>query len=601
MKLVFNNITQKNKEIISLNKNKFYKNDILDIQKYPDEIIQLYYDKQNPYANYHKTIIDLSNIEEPLKTQLKDFHYLFLMNYKEDFYVEYLKGYKTVNDNKTLKTFRHYYNIFNDLVVLLSKTQIKDIYSISNLDNFDKKCKLLILKIRNSLDIYYEKNYGFEKDLWIVNNDFTLIKERINCGKGEYKKSIDFRNIENEHNREIIKKYMKYLIVLTNYNLSTIIAKKYVCSIFVNKILKEKKIENSNREDIEKFINYISSKYSRWNDYVCELKQFYEWLSINNFIDEIIVYNNDFNCKHSQKISAIDDFVINQIFNNLDKIDEKYRLIFLLNYSTGLRISEICILKKDLLYKENEHYYIRFYSQKMKKEVTNEICETLYLMLEEYIKNLANNGCEYLFTTNQKDAILSNTISRHLNDAFKKLEIKDKNGNIYKYRSHDYRHTIATKMVELDIPIQIIQKVLHHESPEMTLAYAEIRETHKIKKFKDFVNAQGELAPLEEFKDIEDELITAEWIRQNINAQILPNGYCGMPIKLGKCPHANSCLECTNFRTSIEFLDEHKKQLAKTNELIEICEKNNWLPQLETNKKNALILENLINKLENGE
>ena len=77
---------------------------------------------------------------------------------------------------------------------------------------------------------------------------------------------------------------MKYLIVLTNYNLSTIIAKKYVCSIFVNKILKEKKIENSNREDIEKFINYISSKYSRWNDYVCELKQFYEWLSINNFI-----------------------------------------------------------------------------------------------------------------------------------------------------------------------------------------------------------------------------------------------------------------------------------------------------------------------------
>ena len=140
--------------------------------------------------------------------------------------------------------------------------------------------------------------------------------------------------------------------------------------------------------------------------------------------------------------------------------------------------------------------------------------------------------------------------------------------------------------------------MLHHQSPEMTLAYAEMSEQHKIKKFKEFVNAKGELSPFKSFDDVPEELITAEWLRQNINAQALPNGYCGMPIKLGKCPHANSCLECDNFRTSIEFLEQHKNQLKKTNELIKICEENNWKPQLETNKKLKNILEHLIERLE---
>lgn len=600
MKLRLNNISQKKLMPISLNKIQFYKNDVLDIQEYPDEIIKLYYDKQNPYANLHKTIIDLTSIKEPLKTQLKDYHELFLQHYKNDFYKEYLEEKKTVNDNKTLKTFRHNYNIFNNFIEILKTKNIEDIYDISILNDIEETYKTLVIKIKNTLDIYYDENIGFEKDVWILNSEFTLADERINKSSGNDKSPIDFRNIVNEENRQIIKQYIKYLITLTNYNISTISTKLYVCSIFLNDILKNKDLLKTNRNDIEKFIAFVSTKYIRWNDYVCELKMLFEWLSINNLIEQIYIYNNDFNCAHKQKFSAIDDYVINQIFNNLDKIEEKFRLMFLLNYSTGLRISELCILKKDLLYKEQEHYYIKFYSQKMKKEVTNEICKTLYLMLDQYIKTLANNGTEYLFTSTTKEPILSSTVSTHLNNDFIKLGIKDSKGNIYRYRSHDYRHTIATKMVELDIPIQIIQKVLHHESPEMTLAYAEIRETHKIKKFKDFVNAQGELAPLEEFKEIEEELITAEWIRQNINAQVLPNGYCGMPIKLGKCPHANSCLECSNFRTSADFLEQHKNQLKKTYELIKLCEENNWIPQLETNKNNAKILENLIDKLEKG-
>ena len=596
------------KKIANIEVKKFYKNDDLNLQEYPNETIKRVYDinSKRTHTNQH---INVSNLkDEKIKQEMKDFLEILIFNYKDDIQKFFDEGKLTVANNMKLKTFRiRLVNLQNTIDFLETKklNSIFDIDIIQLRKDFKSYIESKKLNVNNNVSLieqmytclmmFYDKNEGLEKDVWILGQNLNIGENRIN--KTSSDKMIDFRDIKNNENKETLKEYGKYLIELTDLSFSTIYSHIYDIKDFVL-FLNEINLYNISRENIE---NYkIANEGKDYLPYkLSKTKVFYEWAALNEKISEIFIYQTDIVYNHKHKQTAVDNYVIRQIFNNLDKIPEYFRLMYLISYSCGMRISEICLLKKDLLYKENNGYFIKYFSQKMQKEVTNPICETLYKMLDQYIKTLPKNS-DYLFNAPKKENYPCSTkyFSDNFKRALKLLNIKNPDGTPYEFKNHSYRHTLATNMVELDIPIEIIQKVLHHATPEMTLSYAEVRDSHKIKKFKEFINIKGELAPLEEFKEIEDELITAEWIRQNINAQILPNGYCGMPIKLGKCPHANSCLECEDFRTSKDFLPQHKQQLEKTKQLIDICKENNWLPQLETNIRIKEVLEKLIKRLE---
>ena len=157
---------------------------------------------------------------------------------------------------------------------------------------------------------------------------------------------------------------------------------------------------------------------------------------------------------------------------------------------------------------------------------------------------------------------------------------------------------MGSKMREREIPFQYIQRQLHHESPEMTLAYIEYNNKQKIKKMNEFIDVNGDNAPLKSTVKLDDEEAYAEWTRKFINTQMLPNGVCAKPIKLGKCPHANSCLTCLDFRTSVKDLETHKLHLQRVEEYINFAKKNGWTMQLETNKKTRENLIKIIKKLE---
>lgn len=80
--------------------------------------------------------------------------------------------------------------------------------------------------------------------------------------------------------------------------------------------------------------------------------------------------------------------------------------------------------------------------------------------------------------------------------------------------------------------------------------------------------------------------------------QALPNGVCALSCSQQRCPHANACLTCVNFRTHKKFLPQHQAQLQATNEIIESSEKNGWKRQLEMNLVVKNNLETIIKNLE---
>ena len=95
-------------------------------------------------------------------------------------------------------------------------------------------------------------------------------------------------------------------------------------------------------------------------------------------------------------------------------------------------------------------------------------------------------------------------------------------------------------------------------------------------KFKEIlVTNNGSILELNE-EESEVENTDLQWFKKNINAQALPNGYCRLPVIAGPCPYVNACLDCINFCTSKQFLNEHEEHLERTKQLLDRAKQNQW-------------------------
>mgnify|MGYP000240724739 FL=1 len=115
---------------------------------------------------------------------------------------------------------------------------------------------------------------------------------------------------------------------------------------------------------------------------------------------------------------------------------------------------------------------------------------------------------------------------------------------------------------------------------------------------KKFVNAHGDETPItaEIQQNLDEDY--AEYMRKFINAQMLPDGVCARPVKLGKCKHCNACLFCEDFRTSSDFMESHKEHLQRVISYIDLAKQNGWEIQEKQAKETKRLLTILIKKLE---
>jgi len=79
-------------------------------------------------------------------------------------------------------------------------------------------------------------------------------------------------------------------------------------------------------------------------------------------------------------------------------------------------------------------------------------------------------------------------IRRHLNELAEKKNIADENGDIFRFKPHQFRHTYAVKLLNGGADILTVQELLAHASPEMTLRYAKLLDETKRKAFESVVN-----------------------------------------------------------------------------------------------------------------
>ncbi|MEO0378201.1 MAG: tyrosine-type recombinase/integrase, partial [Cyanobacteria bacterium P01_A01_bin.17] len=231
---------------------------------------------------------------------------------------------------------------------------------------------------------------------------------------------------------------------------------------------------------------------------------------------------------------------------------------------------------------------------------------------QRYIRKYLGDEFDYLFCANGGAKLpgfnpvprlmLRKTLPSYLNKLSEKHDFRGENGEPWHFQTHQFRHTVGTRMINNGVPQSIVQRYLGHESPEMTATYARIHDKTmkaEIEKFQGrVVNIAGEVV---ESKTIEADNLDLQWVKRNIQAQALPNGTCALPVISKGCPHANACLTCTHFRTSPEHLPTHKQERDTTVQIIAKAEANSWTRMKEMNEKKLESLNNIITALEGGE
>ena len=298
--------------------------------------------------------------------------------------------------------------------------------------------------------------------------------------------------------------------------------------------------------------------------------------------------------------------------SHVDDLPESVMRMTLIIIECGMRISELLYLKPDcLLQDKSGDWFLRYYQFKMKKEITIPVSREVVRVIQEqrrYIQKNLGDSYEYLFCASlsgpsgfrpRPKPMIRDSFARFLNKLAKEHNICDESGKLWRFQTHQFRHTVGTRMINNGVPQHIIQRYLGHESPEMTATYAHIHDQTmkaEIAKYQGkVVNIAGQIVEPND-READDEGL--QWFKRNINAQALPNGSCALPTISQGCPHANACLTCTHFRTTIEHLPGLKKQLRETEELIEKAKANGWMRQVEMNETVKTNLESMIAAVE---
>lgn len=381
-------------------------------------------------------------------------------------------------------------------------------------------------------------------------------------------------------------------------------------------------IQDIDREVMLEYIIYLNSERLKSVSialYLSSLKQFYETGNLNNWfnVSPYLIRPEDIPKHQKTAPRYIPEEVLKQLNANLDDLPEPIMRMVLVIQETGLRVGELLSLSLNCLQQSGEGgHFIQYSSWKMKKDDTKPISNELVQVIKEqqaYI-NMHLDGYEYLFCSRKNEGRKANHLTftptpRVMQDLrfttfLKRLAIRhnicDSSGKIWNFQSHQFRHTVGTRMINSGVPQHIIQRFLGHESPRMTSVYAHLHDEtlrKEIEKFHEtrIINFKGEDVALEEFSlSSNDDL---EWFTKKIQARALEHGYCGRPKVMGDCdvPGFEGCYICPYWRTNKNFLPVLEETLERTNNIIEKARLSGWELQV---KKNEPIQKNLRHVIE---
>ena len=320
-------------------------------------------------------------------------------------------------------------------------------------------------------------------------------------------------------------------------------------------------------------------------------------------------YPDDFPKPDKRLPRGLADHIMAQVEQpaNLDRWNNpESRLVTVILMRCGLRIGDASRAAFDCVVRDGDGApYLRYVNRKMKREALVPIDEEVEQAIIEQQQRILRRwpgGSPWLFPAPRMNPDGRKPLTTHsyrgqLRDWLQRCDVRDEHARPVHLTPHQWRHTFGTRLINRDVPQEVVRVLLDHSSGDMTAHYARLHDTtvrrHWEKARK--VNAKGETVTI----DPGGPLAEANWAKQRLGraTQALPNGFCGLPA-VKTCPHANACLTCPMFVTTPEFLPQHREHRQQVLQIITAAEARGQLRMAEMNQQVLVNLDNIITTLQ---
>lgn len=342
-------------------------------------------------------------------------------------------------------------------------------YLDTNMDAISKNAPQVLYRARRFLFLS-DKKPDFSATCWFLER-FTL-SDRKNPTRGI--ECFTFGDIS-EDNRTYFQHYMKYLLVLSpKYSLQSLHEKYYGAKEFIRFIeCRHATLSELSYSDIESFIEYKDQMDVRPETYNRTLTMLSFFLTALSVRENLLVPSFPFDYFYKKAAylhhdRSVPEDTIDRIFTVLSDFPETLGLMYLTLYSTGLRINEVCSLRKDALFSDGSTNWLSIYQYKLRSEKQIPIPSEVSRLLKKHIAS-DETGSIYIFPScNDKDKPYQ--AATFVKQMQKQLLLYEETRDI-NFKSHDYRHTIATDLHMSGAAIGTTRAFLGHTRDDMTKQY----------------------------------------------------------------------------------------------------------------------------------
>lgn len=349
-----------------------------------------------------------------------------------------------------------------------------------------KRLKSIVETARKVIFIETDET-RWDATIWYLER-FRIAKERIN--QSDSIEKISFQEVLQPKNRLLLQEYMKYEIGIGELALSTVYERFRTIRNFLQEI-SELEVTKCDASLIDVYLKNLQNGAmgaKTFNTNVSGIQFFMKFLEVKGYIKKVPFYASYYLEKqipvHHDR--SVEEDVYMEIIQNLSQFPEHLRMMFLHLWCVGLRISEVCTLKGDAYYIQNGDCWMKVYQVKMKNYKRVPIPVTLYRLMQVYLKKHPTEKEAYIFRNRKGGAFSKSTFMGQMKKYCSQIGIQ--NGE-YIFKSHDYRHTVATNFYEHGVSIQSIRDYLGHTFEKMTMKAMGYSSRISNKYIKDLVRA----------------------------------------------------------------------------------------------------------------
>lgn len=489
---------------------------------------------------------------------------------------------------------------------------------MNNLNQSSSKERLFLSEEKQKL----LENPLLNKDIWSIADDLGMqVSEHIPCYR------INFEPLSQDWLKLLAKlyflkkaKYQKALSLLA----VLVSLRKFSNFLSTTSIYKLDKVNNHIFGEFDYYLRSQKLSQQTICNHYTNLATFFdtcraeEWLDVNTYWFKGKRRRGEVN---NNKIDYMPEEVWNQLQENIYLLPLQVQRMVLIIRTTGLRIGELLNLPLDCLRQRNKQWRLRL-KETEKYQIEDELPINVIGLVkiiqnqQTYIKQLFGESYDKLFCSNLiSHAIVKNgqwelskpipevmkasTFNRWLNILAKKVDIRSKNGELWHFKSHQFRKTVATVMTNAGVRDLIIQKYLRHRSPDMQRYYKHHlqgvlgSEYQELIKENKYVDITGKVVDSHKPKNPLTELL-----RRRMYQITTQYGDCHRPILSKPCQTVNACWRCKEWRVSSDDLIYLKEDLKRVEDELNIAQKLGMIRQQQGLEDDLKNLKNCLEGLE---